>query len=261
MVQTVKTDQVEMDYFTFGNGRQDLVILPGLSLRSVMNSEDAVASAYSQFGREYRITLFDRRKDLPEDYSVSEMAEDTAKAIMALGIENACLFGTSQGGMIAMLIAIRYPHLVKKLALGSAAAEMNGTAKEVLSGWISLAEKRDAEGLVNSMIDRIYSEDTLSLYRDALLQANADPTEEELSRFVILAKAAADFSCYEELAKITCPVFVIGSEGDRVLTGEASLKIAKKLNCPVFLYGDSFGHAVYDEAPDYKNRLQDFFKD
>ena len=42
-IETVKTDAFTMDYFQFGQGKETLVILPGLSVQSVMDSADAVA--------------------------------------------------------------------------------------------------------------------------------------------------------------------------------------------------------------------------
>ena len=37
------------------------------------------------------------------------------------------------------------------------------------------------------------------------------------------------------------------------------MEIAEKLNCPLYLYGEEYGHCVFDEAPDYKQRIYDFF--
>jgi hypothetical protein len=52
----------------------------------------------------------------------------------------------------------------------------------------------------------------------------------------------------------------LGSEGDRVTTPEGSRQIAEKLGCAIYLYDSSYGHAVYDEAPDYKERILAFFQ-
>ena len=50
-----------------------MVILPGLSVQSVMGSSDAVVQAYNQFVDEYTVYLFDRRKDVPDSYSLADM--------------------------------------------------------------------------------------------------------------------------------------------------------------------------------------------
>ena len=45
-IETVHTDTFSMNYFRFGKGEKTLVILPGLSVQSVMGAADAIAAAY-----------------------------------------------------------------------------------------------------------------------------------------------------------------------------------------------------------------------
>ena len=48
MIQTgiVQTESFSMDYFRFGTGSRPLVILPGLSVQSVMGAAQAVEAAF-----------------------------------------------------------------------------------------------------------------------------------------------------------------------------------------------------------------------
>ena len=146
-IETVQTDTFSMDFFRFGRGERTLVILPGLSVQSVMGLADAVASAYQNMAETFTIYLFDRRKDLPPVYSVRDMARDTAAAFKALGLRDVCLFGASQGGMIAMVLAIEYPGLVGRMALGSTSSHVKEPQFRVIEGWIDLAKRGDKEGL------------------------------------------------------------------------------------------------------------------
>ena len=75
-----------------------------------------------------------------------------------------------------------------------------------------------------------------------------------------MAEACRGLDTSGELDNIKCPVLVIGSESDNVLGGAASHDIAEKLGCKLFMY-EGYGHAVYDEAPDYKQKIWDFFND
>ena len=113
-MNTVKTDLFEMDYMKFGHGNRILVIIPGLSVQSVLLSADAIEEAYQMFTDDYTVYLFDRRKDLPDVYSVHDMAEDTAAAFNVLGLDQVYLFGVSQGGMISLNIAIDHPEIDRK---------------------------------------------------------------------------------------------------------------------------------------------------
>ncbi len=256
--KSVSVGKTEMDYAVFGGGEKNFVILPGLSVHSVMGAADAIADAYKMFCKEYTVYVFDRAKNIRDGYTVREMAEDTAAAMKALNIGRADVFGASQGGMIAVCLAASYPDMVHKLILGSTLAESNPTFSGVLEEWIHMAENRDEAGLINSFVSVVYSEKTLAAYRKELIAANAGICEEEFHRFLLLAKACRHLDCRRELTAVRCPVLVLGAEGDRVATGEGSKQIAETLDCEIYLYGSEYGHGVYDEAPDYRQRCMNF---
>ena len=226
-VKAVSVGDTEMDYAVFGSGEKNFVILPGMSIHSVMGSADAIAEAYKDFCDEYTVYVFDRAKDITSGYTVRDMAEDTAAAMQKLNIAEADIFGASQGGMIAQYLAIDHPELVHKMILGSTLAKANDTCIQVIGEWIQLAEARDEEGLLESFADNIYSEATLEAYRDTLISSNRGISDEEYQRFIVLAEACRTFNCYDELSAIQCPVLVIGSEGDKVVIAEGSKQIAR----------------------------------
>ncbi len=249
-----------MDYIKFGNGKKDFVILPGLSIHSITRYADAIKEAYKGFTDTYTVYVFDRAKNINNNYSIRNMADDTAKKMKSLGIQNADILAASQGGMIALYLAIYHSPLVNKMILASTLAKPNETFNRVIDEWINLAEKKSEFELISSFISNVYSKQTLALYKETLLASESGVTNEEYRRFLILAKACKTYDCYNEISHIKCPVFVIGCAGDRVVTAQASCQIAEKLNCEVFIYDKRFGHAVYDEAPDYKERCLKFFR-
>ncbi len=257
-VNTVEFGDNEMDYTVFGSGKKNFIILPGLSIHSVMGSAEAVAQAFEDYTSEYTVYMFDRPKNMSEGYTVKQIAEDTANAMKELNIESADIFGASQGGMIAQYIAIDHPELVNKMILGSTLSKPNDTFVGVVNEWIKLASEKDEDGLLASFVDNVYSEGTLDAYRDTLIETNKGITDEEYERFLIQANACLTFDCYEELPSIQSEVLVLGCEGDKVVTVEGSKEIVDVLDCEIYLYDDSYGHGVYDEAPDYRQRCLDF---
>lgn len=258
-VLTAKANGIEMDYCSFGTGKRTFIIIPGLSLKSVMTSAGAVVHAYKMFAEDFTVYLFDRRKNVADSYSVREMASDTAEIMKSLGITDADIFGASQGGMIAQCLAVDYPELVHSIVLGSSCSRANERVKEICGEWCSLAEKHDVKSLNHSFFENIYSDAFLERYGKALAMFEEQGTPEECDRFVIFSQACIDFDIYGELEKIKCPVLVLGAENDKVLTREASEEISEKLGCECYIY-EGYGHAVYDEAPDYKERIMNFLK-
>jgi len=60
------------------------------------------------------------------------MADDTAAALRQLGIEEADLFGYSNGGNVALGLAIRHPGLVRRMAVAGVNYNREGLYPEVL---------------------------------------------------------------------------------------------------------------------------------
>lgn len=248
-----------MDFFSFGEGKRAMVILPGIDVKSVLLAAKAVEAAYRCFAEDWTVYVFDRRKNLPEEYSIPEMAADTAAVMTKLGLKDADVFGASQGGMMAMYLAADYPELVHSMVLGSTTAYCNEEISQTVGRWIELAEQRDITALTADFVDRLYSPQTIGKYRDFLMHMNDRVGAEEMDRFIILARTIEGFDARGELKKIACPTLVIGAEGDHATGAQASREIADVLGCELYLYGEEFGHCVFDEAPDYKERMMTFF--
>jgi len=261
--ETVRTESFSMDYFRFGRGKRIMVILPGLSVQSVMGAADAIAEAYRPIYDAYTVYVFDRRSELPPVYPVREMARDTAEAFRALGLENVCLFGASQGGMMAQVIAIEDPELVGKMVLGSTSAHVQEQHYRVVEEWIRLARAGDREGLYLAFGREIYPPAVFEQYRDKLIAAAGTVTDRDLQRFIILAEGTKDFNVADELERIQCPVLAIGAFEDSILDSDATMEIAVKLDHDpdfrLYMY-TGYGHAAFDTAPDYKQRILRFFE-
>ena len=244
----------------FGHGATPLVMIPGLGIKSVIGAADDVASAYHAFQDSHTVYLIERRDSLPAGVTIEEITDDTAAAMRALGIQNADVFATSFGGRVAMLLAIQYPDLVGKLVLGSTAACTNPLSEKVISGWIDLATARRREDLCRDFIEKVYSAPVAEKFGDFLVSRMADCSDADLEQMIHTAASSKGFDIRDRLGEIKCPVLVLGAENDSVLTGEASREIADLIGCECFLYGAPYNHAVYDEAPDYKERLLTFYR-
>ena len=259
-IKTVQTDKFKMHYACFGKGKKNLVWIPGLSVQSMMIMAETTYNAFKVLEDDFTVFLFDRREDIPVEYPVEEMAKDTAIVMQMLGLKDVCLFGTSQGGMMAMLIAAWYPDIVHKLILNSTISYVPHCGLEVLDNWIRLAEAKDGKELYLDFGEKIYPPRIFAKFKKAFTVAGKGVSDEEFDRFVILAKGIYGFDARSELSKIKCPVLVTGSDDDAVLGGEASYDLSQKLGCQLYMYKD-YGHACCDIAPDYKERMAEFFKD
>lgn len=250
-----------MSYIRFGHGEKTFVILPGLSVQSVIPSAGAIAQAYRALADDYTVYLFDRRKELPQHYTIQQMANDTFAAMVSLGLQQVSLFGASQGGMIAMTIAADHPSFVAKLVLGSTACRITDAQYQTIDQWIAAASIGKMEELYLSFGEAIYPPDLFAQYRKALILLSKGVTDEDCRRFMILADAMRGFDCSDRLHQIKCPVLLLGAEDDGVLGAEAEKTLEEKLQdnpgLEVHVY-NGYGHTAYDTAPDYKERILRF---
>ena len=133
-----------MSYASFGHGERTMVILPGLSdgLATVKGKALLLARPYQVFFDDFTVYMFSRKDDMPEGYTIRDMAEDQARVLKTLGIDKACVLGVSQGGMIAQYLAIDHPELVEKLVIAVSASRPHQISAERMRKWLEFADRK-----------------------------------------------------------------------------------------------------------------------
>ena len=205
---------IQFDYIRFGSGKKPLIMIQGLNTRGIKGAALSLAYMYRIFAKEYTVYLFDRRPVVYDGITVRDMAADIASAMDALGLKNADVFGTSQGGMIAQYLAIDRPDLVRKLVLAVTLSRNNDTVKQVVGDWIEMAERGDMKRFVLDMAEKMYSETYVKKYRPLMPLLTILQKPKDVKRFVILAKSCLTCDTYDILDKIKCPTLVIGGKQD-----------------------------------------------
>lgn len=259
-IETTRANSREIKYAAFGSGGIPLVVIPGISLRCPLNYVSAMETTdWASLARDFTLFLIDRSRPLPSGTTTRDMARDTAAALRALGIADACVFGASQGGMIAQYLAIDNPGLVRRLAIGSSTARANATSNAVMESWIKLALSKDIPALAKNFLKLVYMESTARKIETGFIQDSLLATDEDLARFITQCKACTTHDALGELGKINCPIFAIGAADDKLFTAGATSELADAHGSECLIYPPPYSHAVYDEAPDYCRRLKAFF--
>lgn len=256
----VTIGDTEMDYISFGKGSEILIILPGLGdgLTTVKGMAIPMAMIYRLYAKDYKVYVFSRKNHLNEGYSTRDMAKDQATAMKILGITKAKVLGISQGGMIAQYLAIDYPELVDKLVLTVTLSKQNKDVQAVIENMIKLAEKGNHKELMIDTAEKSYSENYLKKYRLFYPLLGKIGKPKDYSRFLIQAASCVQHNTYEKLKNIVCPTLIIGGEDDKIVSVAASIELADKIkDSELFIY-KGLGHAVYEEAKDFNNRVMSF---
>ena len=84
-----------------------------------------------EFSRDHKVILFDYRgtgksSKAIQKYSIKMFTDDAAALLNHLGAEQAIVCGHSMGGVVAQLLTLDYPRLVKKLILASSGSAHPG---------------------------------------------------------------------------------------------------------------------------------------
>ncbi len=259
-VSTVKTADSEIPYAKFGSGEKIFVLLPGLYAKSLMPLADAVASQYRRFTTEYTVYFFDRVAAPPQGYSLQDMAADTISVMDKLSLRDCYVLGISAGGIVAQIIAAKRPDLVQKLAVASSAAKESAESKKNFEEWISLAKAHKGAALNESFAKNVYTDTFYRQYRDAILASLDGATDEDMDRFAIFASSLLGLDITGETALISCPLLAFGAAQDKIFGQKAAKDIAEKSRGKFSVY-EGYGHAVYDEAPDFLDRVIAFFSE
>ncbi|MBQ0018301.1 MAG: alpha/beta hydrolase [Clostridiales bacterium] len=248
-----------MRYVTFGNGDKTMVVVPGLTVGYVTDNASALQDAFSSFAEDYTVYIFDIRDDVPDGYDIVRMSEDLAETMTEMGLRDVYMYGCSMGGIESMYISGKHPELVSKVVIASSAGRSNDNSNRVFNRWIELAKANDKHELGKNMGEYIYSEAFYEANMEVLIASVACQSDESISRFVNTAGVLVNFDVSEEAAAIRCPILVLGSKGDRVMTGQAAEEIARITGGEMLMYGPEYPHAVYDEAPDLISHVKAFF--
>jgi len=118
-----ESDGLSIAYQCFGQGTQDLVIVPGIVSHLEANWQmPGYAPLMQRLAQRFRVIIFDKRgqglSDRFEGVPMLEQRMDDVRAVMqAAGSARAVLFATSEGGALGALFTATHPELVERLVL------------------------------------------------------------------------------------------------------------------------------------------------
>lgn len=258
-IKNYRIDDFEIKYAIIHGGSKPFVMLPGVSLVSVLNSTKAVEDSYKAFLDEYTIYLFDNCAHVAEGETIITQADHDIMLFDYLNIKNAYVLSTSHGGMKAQIIASKRKDLINKLIIASSCMKTNEKRVKILKYWESLALKYDAESINKDFYEKLFTPDFYKKNYELLKKGFSTGTKEDCINFSKMLRTMYDVDISSYTKQIKVKTLVIGAEYDYIFGEDASLEIAKAIPCESYIY-KGYCHAVYDEAVDYKQRIEEFFK-
>lgn len=260
---SVNIGNTEMYYVSFGRGPKKIVVLPGLSdgLATVKGKALILSQPYRKYLDSFTVYMFSRKNEMPDGYTIEDMAEDQITAMDSLGIDKAYVLGVSQGGMIAQYMAANHPERVTKLILAVTAPYANETVKTAVTDWLGMVERNDHVSLMTDTAERMYSEKYLKKNRKFFPIIARFTKPSNYDRFLKNAYAILGFDVRDKLVKINCPTLIIAGSDDKTVGNEAASELKRNIaGSELFVY-EGLGHGAFEEAKDFYDRVFGFCKE
>lgn len=208
-----------------------LVLIHGLGNDSLENWYELI----KRLQHRYRIVAVDIRNhgksDKPrERFEISQMADEVAGMMDAVGIDRAAVAGFSMGGMISQELAHRHPHRVDRIVLMGTTAHHGGGLKVIR--WLGFVVGRAAERLTGKQL-------SLFTYRYMLLTGAVGRSHARWFRETTLdrdadlyyqaAFAVINFDSREWVGRLDAPALVVISVKDQLVPASWQYDLAGRL--------------------------------
>ncbi len=217
---------------------------PLLLLHGGMCTAETCDAQVPALAEQYRVFVPERRghgrtPDVEGPLTYSIMADDTIAFVEALGIGPALVVGFSDGGAVALLVALRRPDLVRKLVLIGQGANSDGAAPETRAMMESLSAD-----VLPPMLKALYA---------AVSPDGPDHFEAVFEKLKPLWLGGDDVEI-AELASIAAPTLVLLGDRD-MLTVEHAAAMQRALPDGQLAVVPGARHSLPWDRPELVNRL------
>jgi pimeloyl-ACP methyl ester carboxylesterase len=217
-----------MEYLTWGTGPKTLLFLPGGPGSGIPQGTSGRMARrwfdpFVEAG--YTVWYVTRRRNMPPEHSVADMADDYAQAVAdELGGRVDLVVGESYGGMILQFLAARHGESLGHVAVVVAAADVSDWGKEVDARIAAALAEGDRAG-----VGRAFAEYVLPGQRSRWIRRAVGPW---IARSLLSGKnyppgdmlveveAEIAFDARPVLPDIAVPVVLLCGDSDRFFPQE-----------------------------------------
>lgn len=232
--QFVKLRGINMYYETYGTGK------PLLIIHGNGGSIKDFSKQIPYFSKEYKVILADSRAqgksaDAGDSLNYELMADDLNALLDHLNIDSSYVIGWSDGGINGLLLAIRHPEKVKKLAVTGANlwADTSAVAPSI-HHWL------------HSLVD-------------SLSKVTLTPAMKNQYKLMAMMTKEPNITI-KQLRTIKCPTLVIGGDHD-VLLPKHTLLIAESIPQSYLWILPNSGHSTpVNYSKQFNETIAEFFK-
>ncbi len=192
------------------------------------------------FSKKYKVIVADSRsqgksKDVGDSLSFEMMADDEAALLNVLNVDSAYVLGWSDGGIVALLLAMRHPEKVMKLASTGANLWPDSSAI-IASVWEN--DKATFDSFGNNKLESDEAKNSRKLFLLDWLQPNIS---------------------LPELQQIKCPSLIIGGDHDIIKTEHTTVIYQNIPKANLWIVPNSGHGTLIEHKDEFNKKVDDFF--
>jgi pimeloyl-ACP methyl ester carboxylesterase len=200
------------------------------------------------FSRSHRVIAIEQAghghsPDVPGPMTYAGMTEDTAALLEQLGVKGADIVGWSDGGIEALMLAVRHPELVRRVVATGANVDPSG-ASEGTRDWV---ERTPPEGFMDAGKGSYYAAHSPDGPAHAVV-VGAKLKE------LWLTRPKPDELTFEMLGRIRAPVLIMAGDHDAISL-EHTLRIYQAIPGAKLWILPGTGHDTFVSRPEWTNPL------
>jgi 3-oxoadipate enol-lactonase len=246
MTQSIDANGTSIAFARQGSG-PPLILIHGAEADHSMFDAFAVLLA-----PHFEVVAYDQRdsggtRNPAAPYGLDDLADDTAGLIATLGYDRAHVFGTSLGGAIAQVLAMRHPERIDRLALSSTFRV--GTPPLSINPEVFTKLGTLRAGLPDTAAEiarYFFSDEHIARHPGVIgiFSGSKRSDEQKQRRAGILARPIA-----VDLGRIVAPTLVLAAAEDRLIPPAHTLSLAKEIRGALTATIAGVGHVATIEDP------------
>lgn len=249
---TIKVNELSMYYEIHGTGTP-LVLIAGYTGDSTFWK-----FLVPNLAKHHQVLIFDNRgigqtQDKGGFFTLEAMAEDVLSLMKALNLEQPVIAGHSMGGIIAQIIAKKYPKQISKLIVLNSAQALNIRTFKTLESLLNLRKDHVSfDGLIDAALPWFFASDYLANPENILAFKNDlinNPFPQSVEDQERQLKALEAYRPNQWAQIINLPSLILGSEYDIITLPEESALLAESIPNSQFVLVEG-AHSSPVEQPD-----------
>jgi 3-oxoadipate enol-lactonase len=207
----------------------------------------------------YRVLCFDTRghgqTSAPTGaYTLEQLAADLYGLLTELGIAQTHFVGLSMGGMIGQVFALRYPDMVRSLALCDTTSRVPPDSWPTWEERIRTVHANGMEALVEPTIEGWFTAPFRQQRHDVTDKVRAMLRSTPPQGYIGCCQAIPKMNTTDRLGEIRCPAMVIVGEEDPRTPVAAARTMHEALPSSELIVLKSASHLSHMEQPDAFNK-------